>query len=102
MPATEHSDNVNLLTQAGSTFFRAGRIGVLTDAIVNASTTRQALLDAVSGVAAHADGENWKDKIHNAVQVSGLTDADINGVTTVAGLVALFPQTPAGSQAVLD
>lgn len=101
MPITTHNDKDNLHYQIKGTIDKAADLGLLTDTIVNAATTRELLKSGIRAVAVHADVENFKTKLYNAINVAGWSDSDINGVTTVAGLQALVPGSLV-QQSVLD
>lgn len=101
MPILNHGDRENLHAQLKGTFDKAADLGLLTDSIVNLSTTREQLKTRMGAVAVHADLENFKTKLYNAVNVAGWSDADIAGVTTIAGLQALIPGSLT-QQSVLD
>ncbi len=93
MPAVYTNDNENLLYQVASTLNRTNSLGWLTDATVTAADTRQGLINAINAVSVHNDQENLKLGLIRAINVSGLVDADILSLTTVAGLIALIPVT---------
>ncbi len=90
MPALFNADTTNLSTLVGTTQNRGAAVGILTDAIVAASTTVQGLKDNIMAVKVHNDQENYKFVVTKALDKDpAITDAAVNGVTTVAGLVAL-------------
>ncbi len=96
-----HNDQSPLLTQVYSTFLRTEELGLLTDATVAAADTRQGLKNAIDNVKVHNDQENWKIELKRAIDASGITDAQIAPLTTVAGLLALLDVPATTSQAVL-
>ncbi len=102
MPAQLQSDNENLLTQCAGTLRRASRINMLTDAMVSGAATRANLKTRIDAAVLPSDQEGFKATVFRSIDVSGLTDADIASVSTVAGLLALFPNTDASNQSVLD
>lgn len=101
MPIAQHNDNANLLTEIKGTIDRGRSLSLLTDTIVNGASTRAGLKARIASVVGHADAENFKAKLYNAINVAGWSDSDIAGVTTVAGLQALVPGSLV-QQSVLD
>jgi len=90
MPGLVHNDTINLSTLVGTTQNRGLAVGILTDAMVAASTTVQQLKDQILAAKVHNDQENYKFVVTKALDHdAAITDAAVNGVTTVAGLVAL-------------
>lgn len=100
-----HNDTMNLALQVYTTFQRAEELGFLTDSGVAAADTKAGLINFVNGVSGiHAEMENWRPEIIRSINRSGLADADIAGLTTVAGLLALLGVSPtpaASDQAIL-
>lgn len=68
-------------------------MGFLTDAGVAAADTKAGLKAFIDSIQVHNDQENFKVALKHAIDVSGLADSDILGLTTVAGLLALLPVT---------
>jgi hypothetical protein len=93
MPATTHTDTENLNYQVVSSLNKANSLTWLTDAQVAAADTRAGLKAAINAAVVHGDQENLKLGLLRAIDASGLSDSDVLSLTTVAGLIALFPVT---------
>lgn len=101
MAVTAQGDNTNLLLQVAGTLNRAKSIGLLTDSMVSGAATRAVLKQRIDALAVHNDAYPAKIDLKRAIDVSGLTDSDVNSVSTAAALIALIPVTTT-SQAVLN
>ena len=95
-----HNDETNLAEQVASTLKRASDASLLTDAMVSAATTKDALKTAIQGVATHNADTNFKIQLAHAVDY--LTDADISGSTTVAALIATTGIASPSSSTILE
>ena len=87
-----HADAIPMSVKVGATLQRAGDLGIISDAFVNANHSSVAAFQtAVQAVSpTHADQANYKRRIAQAAGADGgITDSSISGVTTVAGLLAL-------------
>ncbi len=85
-----HNDEANLAAQVASTITRAGGLSFLTDATVAAADTKLGLKNAINAVAVHNDSANIKALLIRALDLNAnITDANIAGLTTVAGLANL-------------
>lgn len=85
-----HADTLNLSRRGGGIIYRAGRLGLLTDAGVAAGDTKAGLDSFVDSVSVHADQQFLKARTKKAFRTDeAITDAAIAPLTTVAGLVAL-------------
>ncbi len=93
MPAATHNDVENLNYQVVSTLNRANTLGLLTDAGVAAADTKQGLINFVNSITLHNDQENLRLSVVRAINASGIVDADVLSLTTVAGLIAVMPVT---------
>ena len=99
MAVTAQGDNTNLLLQVAGTLNRAKSIGLLTDSMVSGAIQRADLKQRIDAL--HNDAYPAKIDLKRAIDVSGLTDSDVNSVSTAAALIALIPVTTT-SQAVLN
>lgn len=87
-----HADTLYLSYQVGTTMNRAAQMGILTDAMVAASTTIAQLKELIRAVKVHADMEYWKIEFIRSLDYA--VDITLGSITTVAQLVA---QTQAGT-----
>jgi hypothetical protein len=85
-----HADQIRLSTNIGGSIYRAGKLGLLTDAGVAAADTLNGLDAFVDSVVVHADQNFYKDRIKDSYRkTADITDATVLNLTTVAGLYGL-------------
>ncbi len=91
--ATLHADQVALSQRLGGTYRKAGDYAFLTNTTVAAADTYAGLLSAVSAASVHADFVPAKHRVNRALTLgnysSEVTDARVNALTTVEGLVGI-------------
>lgn len=97
-----HGDERMLSIEIGANVRAADQYGMLTDANVAAANTNAGLTAAIDTVVgtSHGDAYPPAQRIKRAIETGkpsafGLTDAAINGLTTVEGLADLTENTSA-------
>jgi hypothetical protein len=85
-----HADQLRLSTNIGGSIYRAGRIGLLTDAGVTAADTLAGMDTFIDSQVVHADQAFYKDRVKDAYRkTADINDAAVLNLTTVAGFYGL-------------
>jgi|ERR1051325_1917659 hypothetical protein len=99
---TLHADQIEHSKRIGANLRSAGEQGLLTNTTVAAADTNAGLQAAVDAASVHADANPAKDRIKRAIdygkQSDELSDANILGLTTLAGAEALTQDGGTGTR----